>query len=272
MEQQYLERPGHSKQTAMRRNEGHAFARGLIPTKTTHWLLARIYQVNGVGLLSLHAAVPENFITKQPVTFSVLCSQSMGPTKYKSFLAKHALLIERLTVLRKYQLARTIRSSNIGPTAYSCVRSQHLQVHQSASPAIEIQTTTIATIMATTTNLSSSEKTNEAFAFLKKSLPAQLQAPRVAIVCGSGLGGLANTIDSELRVEIDYADIPHFPRLTGKFPSWPCILHYRRTIGSRKKLLVMRVSLFLGFLTSKFRQFSWLAAPSKKLSTLTRAG
>ncbi|KAJ0414000.1 nucleoside phosphorylase domain-containing protein [Aspergillus carlsbadensis] len=68
--------------------------------------------------------------------------------------------------------------------------------------------------MATTANLSSSEKTKEAFAFLRKSLPAQLQAPRVAIVCGSGLGGLANTIDSELRVEIDYADIPHFPRLT----------------------------------------------------------
>ncbi|KAL2809029.1 nucleoside phosphorylase domain-containing protein [Aspergillus granulosus] len=68
--------------------------------------------------------------------------------------------------------------------------------------------------MATTASLSSSEKTNAAFAFLKKSLPAQLQAPRVAIVCGSGLGGLANTIDSELRVEIDYADIPHFPRLT----------------------------------------------------------
>jgi hypothetical protein len=68
--------------------------------------------------------------------------------------------------------------------------------------------------MATIANLSSSEKTNEAFAFLKKSLPTQLQAPQVAIVCGSGLGGLANTIDSELRVEIDYADIPHFPRLT----------------------------------------------------------
>ncbi|KAL3448641.1 nucleoside phosphorylase domain-containing protein [Aspergillus insuetus] len=68
--------------------------------------------------------------------------------------------------------------------------------------------------MATTANLSSSEKTNEAFAFLKKSLPTQLQAPQVAIVCGSGLGGLANTIDSEIRVEIDYADIPHFPRLT----------------------------------------------------------
>ncbi|KAL2830628.1 nucleoside phosphorylase domain-containing protein [Aspergillus pseudoustus] len=68
--------------------------------------------------------------------------------------------------------------------------------------------------MATSTLLSSTEKIYEAFAFVKKSLPAELQSPRVAIVCGSGLGGLANTIDSELRVEIDYADIPHFPRLT----------------------------------------------------------
>ncbi|KAL4782737.1 nucleoside phosphorylase domain-containing protein [Aspergillus varians] len=58
------------------------------------------------------------------------------------------------------------------------------------------------------------EKTNEAFSFIKKLLPTLLQAPRVAIVCGSGLGGLANTIDSELRVEIDYSDIPHFPCLT----------------------------------------------------------
>jgi hypothetical protein len=126
--------------------------------------------------------------------------------------------------------------------------------------------------MATIANLSSSEKTNEAFAFLKKSLPTQLQAPQVAIVCGSGLGGLANTIDSELRVEIDYADIPHFPRLTGKSSSCPCNLHYKRTIGLRRKSLDMRVSLFLDFSTSKFRLFSWLAAPSKKLLTLTRAG
>ncbi|KAL4899281.1 hypothetical protein BDW74DRAFT_163832 [Aspergillus multicolor] len=59
------------------------------------------------------------------------------------------------------------------------------------------------------------EKTNEAFRYIKKLLPEPLQAPRVAIVCGSGLGGLTNTIDGNPRVEIDYSDIPHFPRLTG---------------------------------------------------------
>ncbi|KAL5332737.1 nucleoside phosphorylase domain-containing protein [Aspergillus crustosus] len=58
------------------------------------------------------------------------------------------------------------------------------------------------------------ERTNEASNFIKKLLPAQLQAPRVAVVCGSGLGGLANTIDNGVRVEIDYSDIPHFPHLT----------------------------------------------------------
>ncbi|KAL4912282.1 nucleoside phosphorylase domain-containing protein [Aspergillus aurantiobrunneus] len=61
---------------------------------------------------------------------------------------------------------------------------------------------------------SASEKTNEAFNFIKRFLPKSVQSPRVAIVCGSGLGGLANTIDSELRVEIDYSDIPYFPHLT----------------------------------------------------------
>ena len=61
------------------------------------------------------------------------------------------------------------------------------------------------------------EKTDEAYNFIKKNLPSILQSPRVAIVCGSGLGGLANTIDSAQRVEIDYSDIPHFPRLTGQF-------------------------------------------------------
>lgn len=64
--------------------------------------------------------------------------------------------------------------------------------------------------------LSNLEKTDEAYSFIKKNLPSILQSPRVAIVCGSGLGGLANTIDSAQRVEIDYSDIPHFPRLTGQ--------------------------------------------------------
>ncbi|KAL4861117.1 hypothetical protein BDV12DRAFT_204341 [Aspergillus spectabilis] len=68
--------------------------------------------------------------------------------------------------------------------------------------------------MGESTRPSAFGRTSEAFNFIKKLLPAQLQAPRVAIVCGSGLGGLANTIDNELRVEVDYSDIPHFPHLT----------------------------------------------------------
>ncbi|KKK25076.1 purine nucleoside phosphorylase I, inosine and guanosine-specific [Aspergillus rambellii] len=58
------------------------------------------------------------------------------------------------------------------------------------------------------------EQANEAHDFIKKQLPAPLQAPRVAIICGSGLGGLERTIHNELRVEIDYSSIPHFPHLT----------------------------------------------------------
>ncbi|RDW59272.1 purine-nucleoside phosphorylase [Aspergillus mulundensis] len=68
--------------------------------------------------------------------------------------------------------------------------------------------------MDSTAGSSAFEKTNEASHYIKKLLPESLQAPRIAIVCGSGLGGLANTIDGAPRVEIDYSDIPHFPRLT----------------------------------------------------------
>ncbi|KAL4950560.1 nucleoside phosphorylase domain-containing protein [Aspergillus filifer] len=63
-------------------------------------------------------------------------------------------------------------------------------------------------------HLSVIEKSTQAFNFIVKRLPNSLKAPRVAIVCGSGLGGLSETIDEELRVEIDYADIPYFPQLT----------------------------------------------------------
>ncbi|KAL4989067.1 nucleoside phosphorylase domain-containing protein [Aspergillus falconensis] len=68
--------------------------------------------------------------------------------------------------------------------------------------------------MEISARFSALEKTKEAFDFIQKLLPEPLKAPRVAIVCGSGLGGLASTIDNDLRVEIDYSDIPHFPRLT----------------------------------------------------------
>jgi purine-nucleoside phosphorylase len=65
-------------------------------------------------------------------------------------------------------------------------------------------------------DLSSSDPVREAFTFLREHLPVSLQKPQVAIVCGSGLGGLASTICDKPRAEFDYSSIPHFPRLTGK--------------------------------------------------------
>jgi hypothetical protein len=64
-------------------------------------------------------------------------------------------------------------------------------------------------------NLPAFERANEAVSYLRASLPEGLKKPLVAIVCGSGLGGLADTIHPESRTEYDYASIPHFPRSTG---------------------------------------------------------
>lgn len=65
-------------------------------------------------------------------------------------------------------------------------------------------------------NKSLFEQAVEALSSLKERLPETLQHPRVAVVCGSGLGELANTIHDEPRAEFEYSSIPHFPRLTGK--------------------------------------------------------
>jgi hypothetical protein len=54
---------------------------------------------------------------------------------------------------------------------------------------------------------------------LRASLPQALHNPKVAIVCGSGLGGLADTINAEPRIEKAYADVPNFPVSTGRLCS-----------------------------------------------------
>lgn len=58
--------------------------------------------------------------------------------------------------------------------------------------------------------------------FIRSRLPPALQNPKVAIVCGSGLGGLAETIEQDSKVELAYGEIPNFPQSTvqghaGKF-------------------------------------------------------
>lgn len=66
-------------------------------------------------------------------------------------------------------------------------------------------------------NISAFDRATEAVTFLRSRLPEGLQSPKVAIVCGSGLGGLADTVHAEGRAEYDYASIPHFPRSTGEY-------------------------------------------------------
>ncbi|PVI02711.1 inosine guanosine and [Periconia macrospinosa] len=50
--------------------------------------------------------------------------------------------------------------------------------------------------------------------YVRSKLPESLQIPKVAIVCGSGLGGLAETVEPETKVQLAYSTIPNFPRST----------------------------------------------------------
>lgn len=59
-------------------------------------------------------------------------------------------------------------------------------------------------------------RANQAASFLKGRLPEGLRNPQVAIVCGSGLGGLADTVHAEPRAEYDYSSVPYFPLPTGE--------------------------------------------------------
>ncbi|KAL8830438.1 MAG: hypothetical protein Q9191_001436 [Dirinaria sp. TL-2023a] len=54
----------------------------------------------------------------------------------------------------------------------------------------------------------------KALDFVQAQLLPELQKPSVGIICGSGLGGLANTVLPHPRVEINYAEIPFFPQST----------------------------------------------------------
>jgi len=66
------------------------------------------------------------------------------------------------------------------------------------------------------------ERATETAEFLRSKLPGHLARPRVAVVCGSGLGGLAKTVNPGTEVW-EYKDVPNFPLSTGeRVPS--CLL------------------------------------------------
>lgn len=60
--------------------------------------------------------------------------------------------------------------------------------------------------------------------YLKPRLPASLQQPRVAVICGSGLGGLADALNAtSTRREFEYSQIPNFPVSTGMLNEIPVL-------------------------------------------------
>ena len=78
---------------------------------------------------------------------------------------------------------------------------------------------------------------DESVTFLQDRLPDQLRRPRVAIICGSGLGLLAETVEhnGKLSMSFDYASVPNFSRSTGMTPYPRSILfapHPARYLGS----------------------------------------
>ncbi|KAJ9057367.1 hypothetical protein DSO57_1023358 [Entomophthora muscae] len=69
-----------------------------------------------------------------------------------------------------------------------------------------------STVEQTTTQIAA------ATAYIKGLLP-QGQEVQVCIVCGSGLGGLADTLENTTTIK--YSDIPHFATSTGKYSIYP---------------------------------------------------
>lgn len=55
------------------------------------------------------------------------------------------------------------------------------------------------------------ERVQEIVASIQKLAPIK---PDIAIICGSGLSGLAELVVD--KIVIPYSDIPHFPRSTGR--------------------------------------------------------
>lgn len=53
--------------------------------------------------------------------------------------------------------------------------------------------------------------------YLKQRIPEHFKEARLAIICGSGLGGLVDTIEQSSKIEIPYNEIPGFVTSTGKY-------------------------------------------------------
>lgn len=76
-------------------------------------------------------------------------------------------------------------------------------------------------------NDSVSQHSEEALQYLKERIPSELDQPAVGIICGSGLGGLANFVLHQPRLEVQYQDIPYFPQCKGTLTRTANTFHSR---------------------------------------------
>lgn len=62
--------------------------------------------------------------------------------------------------------------------------------------------------------ISISEQSLETASYIISSLPKELQFPQIGIICGSGLGGLADCLHPSSQISMPYSEIPNFPHST----------------------------------------------------------
>ena len=71
--------------------------------------------------------------------------------------------------------------------------------------------------MAESAPLDTRIRAMETMLSISSNIPEQLKQPKIAIVCGSGLGGLVESIHAQPRHEISYSEVPNFPTSTGMY-------------------------------------------------------
>ncbi|KAI5780328.1 purine nucleoside phosphorylase-like protein [Peziza echinospora] len=88
----------------------------------------------------------------------------------------------------------------------------------------------------------------ETLSFLRSKLPTTLTSPSVGIICGSGLGGLADTIDRQNHpyVEIPYEDIPGFAVSTVQGHAGKLVFGVLGEKGTVVVLMVGRIHFYEG--------------------------
>lgn len=74
-------------------------------------------------------------------------------------------------------------------------------------------------------------RAKESLHYLHQRVPDHLIRPKVGIICGSGLGGLAAMVKPTRHCEVDYADIPHFTPSTRMATSSISRERSRRDVG-----------------------------------------